>query len=113
MRKPEKSRRPDSWSEIHIRLKGSLKNELIDYARRHDLSVGQVVNYAIFVLLQDSKGVPAPGTPQYSLPTMEESLVAYMKGENLLKPCGQVSCDMKLTELDGMSFCDVCNFRIL
>lgn len=113
MRKPEKSRRPDSWSEIHVRLKGHLKNELIDYSRKNNLSVGQVVNYAIFALLQDSKGLPALGTPQYSLPTMEESLVAYMKGENLLQPCGQTSCEMQLTQLDGMSFCNVCNFRIL
>lgn len=113
MRKPEKSKRPDGWSEIHVRLKGSLKNELIDYARRHELSVGQVVNYAIFLLVQEDKGIPAPGSPQYSLPTMEESLLAYMKGETLLQPCGKVSCEMKLTELNGVSFCDTCNLRIL
>ncbi len=113
MRKPQKSRQPDKWSEVHIRLKGSLKNELIDYSRRHDLSVGQVVNYAIFLLLQEDKGIPTPGTAQYSLPTMEESIVAYMKGETLLQPCGQVSCTMQLTELDGMTFCNTCNIRIL
>lgn len=113
MRKPQKSRHPDKWSEIHVRIKGSLKNELIDYARRHELSVGQIVNYAIFLLLQDEKGIPAPGSPQYSLPTLEESLLAYMKGDTLLQPCGQVSCNMQLTELDGLSFCDTCNLRIL
>jgi hypothetical protein len=44
---------------------------------------------------------------------MEETLAAYMRGEQLLTPCGKPACDMDLVDLSGMQFCKTCNVRVV
>jgi len=112
VRKYEKSRFPNRYSEIHLRLLGSQKNEIIDYAKAQGLSVNQLAIYAILDFIRNQKGLPSPGPSQFSLPTMEETIAAYMRGEKILTPCGQMSCDMNLEDISDISICKTCNLRV-
>jgi hypothetical protein len=112
VRKYEKSRFPNRYSEIHLRLLGSQKNEIIDYAKAQGLSVNQLAIYALLDFIRNQKGLPSPGPSQFSLPTMEETIASYMRGEKILTPCGQMSCDMNLEDISGISICKTCNLRV-
>jgi len=112
-RKSEKTRFPDRYVTIQIRLKGKQKNEIVDYARAHGYSVNELILYAVWQFIQNQKGIPDAGTPQFSIPTVEETVLAYIRGEHILKPCGQKECVQNITDLDGMQYCTTCNLRIL
>lgn len=114
MRKYEKSRFPHRHSELHLRLLGSQKNEIIDYAKAQGISVNELVVFAVLDFVRNQKGIPSPGPAQYALPTLEETLGAYLSGEMLLTPCGvKPPCDMKLEEMGDMRFCKTCNVRVV
>jgi len=112
-RKAEKTRHLDRYVTLNIRLKGQQKNEIIDYARKKGLAVNDVVLYAIWDFVRNEKGIPSPGSAQYSVPTVEETVLAYIRGDRLLQPCGQKDCNKKITQLNNMEFCETCNLRIL
>lgn len=111
-RKSEKTRFPDRWHGISIRLKGRLKNQIIDYANKKGISVNELILFAVWEFIRNEKGIPSPGSPQYSLPTKEEAIAAYLRGETLLNPCGKKDCDQKITQIDSLYFCETCNLRI-
>lgn len=111
-RKSEKTRFPNRWHVLGLRVKGQLKNQIIDYAREKNISVNELISFAVYEFIRLQKGVPSPGTAQYSLPTKEESIAAYLRGEKLLEPCGQKDCIKKIVEIDSMKFCETCNLRI-
>jgi hypothetical protein len=113
VRKYEKSRFPNRYSEIHFRLLGSQKNEIIDYAKAQGLSVNQLVLFAVIDFIRNEKGIPSPGSAQFTIPTMEETITAYMRGEDILTPCGKTQCDMELVDVSGMQFCKSCNIRVV
>lgn len=114
VRRYEKSRFPNRYSEIHLRLLGSQKNEIIDYAKAQGISVNELVVFAVLDFVRGAKGIPSPGSAQYALPTLEETIGAYIKGEMLLTPCGQKPpCDMRLEEVGEMRFCKTCNVRVI
>lgn len=113
VRKYQKSRFPNRYTDIHLRLLGSQKNEIIDYAKAQGISVNQLVLYAVLDYIREKKNLPAPGSAQFSIPTLEETLAAYMKGEQILMPCGKASCDMELVDISGLEFCKTCNVRVL
>ncbi len=102
----------DRFYDIHLRLTGRQKNEIITYAKKIDASVNQVILFAVWDFIRKSKGIPSPGTAQYSPPTVSDVIGAYVAGVTLLKPCGQKECEQKLTELSGMVFCTTCNYRV-
>ena len=112
-RKPEKTRYTDRYVTLNIRLKGKQKNEIIDYARKKGLSVNDVVLYGVWDFIRRDAGIPSAGSAQFSIPTVEEVVLAYIKGETVLEPCGKKSCDKKITEINDMQFCETCNIRIL
>lgn len=114
VRKYEKSRFPNRYSEIHLRLLGSQKNEIIDYAKAQGISVNELVVFAVLDFIRGAKGIPSPGSAQYSIPTLDETLGAYLSGEMLLTPCGKKPpCDMQLEEVGEMRFCKTCNVRVI
>jgi hypothetical protein len=92
---------------------GSQKNEIIDYAKAQGISVNQLVLFAVLDFIREKKGLPSPGSAQFSIPTMEETLAAYMRGEQILTPCGKTECNMDLVDLSGMQFCKTCNIRVV
>lgn len=112
-RKSQKTKFVDRWTGISLRLKGRLKNEIIEHAAKRGVSVNELVLYAVWDFIQNEKGIPSAGSAQYSLPTAQEEIAAYLRGETLLQPCGKKDCTKKITQIDSMQFCTVCNLRIL
>ena len=111
-RKPEKTRFTDKYVILNVRMKGKQKNEIIDYARKKQISVNELMVYAVWEFIRNEKGIPSPGSPQFSIPTVEETVLAYIRGEHILQPCGQKECAQKITQLNNMQFCETCNLRI-
>lgn len=111
-RKPEKTRWLDRYVILNVRMKGKQKNEIIDYANKKGMSVNDVVLYAVWDFVRNEKGIPSPGSAQFSLPTVEETVLAYVRGEQILQPCGKKDCTKKIVELNSMQFCETCNLRI-
>lgn len=111
-RRAEKTRFVDKYVILNVRMKGRLKNEIIDYARKKDISVNDMIQYAVWEFIRNEKGIPDAGSAQFSLPTVEETVLAYIRGEHILQPCGLRECDKKITQLNDMQFCETCNLRI-
>jgi hypothetical protein len=111
-RKAEKTRFVDKYVTLNIRMKGRQKNEIIEYARKKNLSVTDVILYAVWEFIRNEKGIPSPGSAQFSLPTVDEVIFAYIRGEHIMQPCGKKECEQKITDLNGMQFCETCNLRI-
>ena len=112
-RKAQKTRHLDTYVTLNIRLKGKQKNEIIDYARKKGMAVNDVVLYAVWDFIRNEKGIPSPGSAQFSVPTVEETVLAYIRGDRLLQPCGQKECNKIITQINNMEFCETCNLRIL
>lgn len=112
VRKSEKSKHPKRWHDMKIRLLGEQKNTIIDYARANDLSVNQLILYAVLDFINNQKGIPSPGQAQYAKSTLDDVLSAYVRGEKLYQPCGKIECDKQITIISNMEFCKTCNFRI-
>jgi hypothetical protein len=102
----------DSFFNIVLRVKGREKNEMIRYADKLDMSLSAFILYAVWVFILNEKGLPDPGSAQFSRPTPADELRSYLSGEVLLKPCGQRECDLKQVFVGGMEFCSTCNIRI-
>ena len=111
-RKFQKTKYVDRYTTLNIRMKGKQKNQIIDYARKNDLSITDVVLFAVWDFIRRDAGIPTAGNAQFSLPTIDETVLAYIRGEHILQPCGQKSCDKKITQLNNMQFCETCNIRI-
>ena len=106
---PKKS---DRQYDVHLRMPGKLKAEMIAHATKLNVSLNELIIYAVWEFMRSEKGIPSPGSPQYSLVTPQEALALYLTGQTILQPCGQKECDIKITEVAGMKFCDTCNVRV-
>jgi hypothetical protein len=112
-RKASKTKYTDRWTGITLRLKGDVKNQILEAANKKGISVNQFVLYAVWDFIQNEKGIPSPGNAQFCLPTVQEEVLAYLRGETLMKPCGKKDCQQIITQLNEMDFCGTCNLRIL
>ena len=91
---------------VTVPVPGWLKNELVDLAEGSGVSFQKLVG----LLLVNGVRVEV-GKPSFELGGSVEPLVgvlAYLRGERRLEPCGQVSCVKVPVEVLGSSFCDVC-----
>ena len=111
-RKHQRAKYPDRWYDIHLRLTGKQKNEILAYADKKGISVNELILYAVWDHIRSQKGIPSPGESPYRLPTVDEVLAAYIAGEKVMQPCGKFECEQKLTQLDSMTFCETCNLRV-
>jgi|LauGreDrversion2_3_1035106.scaffolds.fasta_scaffold443280_1 hypothetical protein len=111
-RKTAKSKFPDRMHTLQIRCTGKQKNDIIAYSEKIDVSINQLVLYAVWDFMRNQKGISSPGPSQFSMSTFEDVLTAYARGERLLQPCGQPQCEQVLTNISGMEFCTVCNYRV-
>ena len=57
-RKPEKTRFPDRWHVIGLRVKGRLKNQIIDYARQKKISVNELILFSVYEFIINAIKVP-------------------------------------------------------
>lgn len=91
---------------VTVPLPGWLKNGLVDLAEVRELSFQKLVGLLLVNGVRDAEGralleVSDPVEPL-------SGVVAYLRGERRLEPCGLPSCDKKPVEVLGSSFCDVC-----
>lgn len=102
------SRRAEDGDTVFVTVPvpGWLKNGLVDLAVLRELSFQRLVGLLLVNGLRDAEGralleVSDPVEPL-------SGVVAYLRGERRLEPCGLPSCDKKPVEVLGSSFCDVC-----
>jgi hypothetical protein len=111
-KKAQKANHKERFYHVTLRVKGSLKNDMLRAAEKNDLSLSQYIQYCVFEHMRSERGIPAPGNAQFALADPMEHLTGYLRGEEILMPCGQKECDMKIIELNDMQFCDTCNVRV-
>lgn len=97
---------------LSIRLSGAQKNQIIDAAAAENISVNQLILYAVWTYIRSKDGIPLPGSSQFAKNTPEDLLKAYLSGQTLLMPCGKPKCKMVPVVISGMEFCETCNIRI-
>ena len=112
MRKASKTRYLNNLCNVVLRVKGSVKNEMVDAARKNNMPLSQYILYCVWEHMRSERGIPQPGSAQFAIPDTRTELEAYLRGEQILMPCGRPSCDMVVTEFQNMEFCETCNVRI-
>jgi len=111
-KKALRAKHPDRLYNIALRVKGSLKNEILAAAKRNNMTLAEYILYCTWEHMRSERGIPPPGTAQFSLPEPMDVVRSYFTGETVLQPCGKQKCDIQLVEFQGMTFCDTCNVRI-
>jgi hypothetical protein len=112
-RSPTVPSHPSRYYSLLLRLKGSQKQTILEYARAHGLSMNQLILYSVLRFIDEKQGIPQPGPSQYSLVEEKYKIQSLLDGEQLLTPCGKTRCKMVLEDIDGLQFCTTCNIRVL
>ena len=91
---------------VTVPLPGWLKNGLVDLAEGSGVSFQKLVGLLLVNGLRDAEGralleVSDPVEPL-------SGVVAYLRGERRLEPCGLPFCGKKPVEVLGSVFCDTC-----
>ena len=107
-----RAKHPERLYNIALRVKGSLKNEIIVAAKKNEMTLAEYVLYCTWEHMRSGRGIPPPGSAQFSLPEPMDIIRSYFTGDTILQPCGKPQCDIKLIEFESMTFCDTCNVRI-
>jgi len=102
------SRRARDGDSVYVTvpIPGWLKNGLVDLAEGSGVSFQKLVGLLLVNGVRDAEGraLLEVSDPVDSL----SGVVAYLRGERRLEPCGLPSCDKKPVEVLGSTFCDVC-----
>lgn len=109
---PQPAKYEDRYYNVSIRILGKEKNALIDYAKEQQVSVSELIEYAIWTFIREKKNIPNPGPSQFHETTPQDTIRAYLTGVNLLEPCGKPSCEKEIVTVAGMNFCTTCNVRV-
>ncbi len=112
-RKPSIPSRPDRYYSLLLRVTGTQKHKIIEYAAARSWSLNRLVLYAVLRFIDEERGIPEPGPGQFSLADDQTRLQALLYGEPICTPCGKRKCNMVLENIDGMEFCRTCNIRVL
>lgn len=89
-----------------------MKNQLMEAASKHNMTLNDYALYCIWEHIRSERGIPPPGQAQFALADPMAEIHAYITGEEILMPCGLRKCDIDLVEFQGMTFCDTCNVRV-
>jgi hypothetical protein len=103
---------PSRLYNIVLRITGKEKNRILKEANKQNLSLSEYIKYAVWVTMRNEQGIPPPTTTKIELPTPDAHLRAYLRGETLLQPCGEVKCDMVVESFGVMRVCATCNLRL-
>jgi len=112
VKKATKAEHPGRLYNVVLRVRGSMKNEMLRAAKKNNMNLSEYILYCTWEHMRSERGIPPPGSAQFAFPEPMDVVRAYFTGDTILEPCGQASCDKKLTEFQGMTFCDTCNVRI-
>jgi hypothetical protein len=111
-KKASRAKHSDRLYNIVLRVKGSVKNDIMKAAERHEMTLNDYVLYCTWEHIRSERGIPAPGPSQFSLPDPMDYVRAYLSGVSVLMPCGKKECNMVVSTHNDMEFCDTCNVRI-
>jgi hypothetical protein len=91
---------------VTVPVPGWVKNGLVDLALVSEVSFQRLVGLLLVNGLRDAEGLALLEVDKPVEPL--GGVLAYLRGERRLEPCGQVSCVKVPVEVLGSSFCDVC-----
>jgi hypothetical protein len=103
---------PSRLYNIVLRITGKEKNRILKEANKQNLSLSEYIKYAVWVTMRNEQGIPPPTTTKIELPTPDAHLRAYLRGETLLQPCGELECDMVVESCGGVWGFATCNIRL-
>lgn len=103
----------DGLYNVSVRVRGRVKNGLLDEADRLGVSLSQMVLLACEDFVRGRDGVPRLGDGVRP-PDVADVLRGYLSGERVLWPCGRVESECGFVELGVGSqvFCDSCGVRV-
>ena len=91
---------------VTVPIPGWLKNGLVDLALVSEVSFQKLVGLLLVNGLRDAEGLALLEVDKPVEPL--GGVLAYLRGERRLEPCGLPSCEKRVVEVLGSSFCDVC-----
>lgn len=91
---------------VTVPVPGWLKNGLVDLAVVRELSFQKLVGLLLVNGLRDAEGLALLELSEPVEPLF--GVLAYLRGERRLEPCGLPSCEKKPVEVLGSTFCDTC-----
>lgn len=111
---------PTRLYNIGLRITGKEKNRILKAAKQEGISLSSYIKYCIYAEMQREQGIPPLPKNQYPLPTVQEQVRAYLTGQALLQPCGEVECvlsvegglEKSVVEVGELRFCVSCNVRV-
>lgn len=103
-----RSRRAGDGDVVYVTVPvpGWVKNGLVDLAVVRELSFQKLVGLLLVNGLRDAEGLALLEVSDPVEPL--SGVLAYLRGERRLEPCGLVSCEKVPVDVLGSSFCDVC-----
>ena len=108
---------PDASYQIHVKVPGSLKQQIVSHAAKLGVPVGTWIVAVLRSALYHQQGLPEPPRAFAPLPTPAEEIRAYAEGRKVLTPCGkQGSCagtEQPPVTIGEMGFCRECDIRIV
>jgi len=116
MNRAKPAKYPTRLYNIGLRITGKEKNRILKAAKKEGISLSSYIKYCIHAEMKRKEGIPPLPKSQYALPTVQEQLRAYLAGDALLQPCGEVECVLSLNnvvvEVGELTFCASCNIRV-
>ena len=91
---------------VTVPVPGWVKNGLVDLALVSEVSFQKLVGLLLVNGLRDAEGLALLEVDKPVEPL--GGVLAYLRGERRLEPCGLLSCDKKPVDVLGSTFCDVC-----
>ena len=91
---------------VTVPVPGWVKNGLVDLALVSEVSFQKLVGLLLVNGLRDAEGLALLEVDKPVEPL--GGVLAYLRGERRLEPCGLPSCEKVPVEVLGSSFCDVC-----
>ena len=120
MNRAKPAKYPTRLYNIGLRITGKEKNRILKAAKKEGISLSTYIKYCIYAEMKRKEGIPELPKSQYALPTVQEQLRAYLAGDALLQPCGEVECvlsvegglEKSVVEVGSLLFCVSCNVRV-
>lgn len=113
-RKPIKAKNHDNDYNVVIRVPGWFKNEIIEHCDELGTSLNSWIIYTLREALRADAGLPPAPPALAPLPTLEDTLRAYVAGERIIMPCGKPGpcAGENPVPLGGFEYCSECSIRV-
>jgi len=113
-RKPVKAVNNNANYNVVVQVPGWFKNELIAHCESLETSLNSWIVYTLREGLRAGAGLPPAPPALAPLPTIEDTLRAYVSGERIVMPCGKPGpcAGDNPVPLGGFEYCPECSIRV-